>query len=358
MSDEPGGQLAAASLGRSPLQISRVVFGAMALSRDYATGDRVRVIRAALDAGITSIDTAPLYELGRCEEVVGEAIRDVRNRVQVLTKVGLRWDASHGELFLTARGPDGQPREVRRDSRPEAIRRDVVESLQRLSIEHLDLVQIHQRDPETPIAETMGELLRLMQEGKLGAIGVSNFGAAEMAEAQAALGDVPLASVQSRYSCVRREVEREVLPAAIADSVGFLAYSPLEKSLLAGRLLDGGGSPGRTRAGLLAPRNARKVGAVLRNTVAPIAERHEASFSQIALAWLLAQPGVTGVIAGASSPEQASDNARASAIALTEVEIGDIRRAYEELRLDPSAGQSFTKRVRIRLGALRRRLLR
>jgi len=350
-------------LGRSALRVSPIVFGAMALRRGQDPDERVKVIRAAFDAGITAVDTAPLYEFGRSEELVGQAIHGLADRVRVLTKVGLRWDDPHGEILFAGSDPQGRRREVRKNSQPESLRLEVEQSLRRLDVERLDLVQVHHRDRATPIADTMCALLALRQEGKLAEIGVSNYSADEVDEAAAALGDVPLASVQSAYSLVRREVEGGVLKAARDRSVGFLCYSPLEQSLLAGSLLDAGFGSRRRRArsgGLFAPGNAKQVNAVLRNTVAPISRRHDATLAQVALAWLLAQPGVTSVVVGANTLEQVAANARAASVRLTRSELSEIRRAFEAIRLDPNAGPSLARRsiqrLRVRLGALRRRL--
>ncbi len=357
-------QLPHRRLGRSDLSIPVITFGAMTLGgRKDDDARRIATIRAAIEAGTSAIDTAPLYEFGHSEELVGRAIRDRRDRVQLLTKVGLRWDDDRGELLFRARGANGEAREVRRNSRPESVRAEVERSLKRLDVDTIDLVQVHHRDRDTPIAETMGALLRLRSEGKLAEIGVSNYTAQEMAEADTALGDVPLASVQCPYNLVLREIEADVLPAAREASIGLLCYSPLEKSLLAGRLLQGGLAAGDSRAGHWSfhPRNARLVNGVLSRVVTPIARRHEATLAQIALAWLLAQPGVTSVVVGASSDEQVASNARAGSLELSVDEVDEIRAAFESIRLDPNVGpsraQRAVRRIRSRLGRIRRKLL-
>ena len=351
-------------LGRSRLRIPAITFGSMAPGNvGHGDQERIETIRAAIDAGITAIDTAPLYEFGRTEEIVGRAIRGLREEVQILTKVGLRWDDTHGEILFRGRSPDGGMREVRRDSRPESVRLEVERSLDRLGVERLDLVQVHHRDRTTPIADTMGALLRLRSGGKLAEIGVSNFTANELVEAASALDDVPLASIQSHYNLIMREVEEEVLPAASKASIGLLCYSPLQQSLLAGRALaqtPAAGDPRRNHW-TFHPRNVRLVSEALRRTVMPIALRHQATLAQIALAWLLAQPGVASVIVGATSREQVGENAHVPALELTEAEVRGIRSAFEAIQLDQSAGpssaQRLLRRVRSRLGRIRRRLL-
>jgi methylglyoxal reductase len=325
-------------LGSSGLHVSPVVLGAMEPShRDPA--ERVRTLHAAIDAGITSIDTAPLYGFGESERLVGQAIADRRGRVQVLGKVGLRWDDDHGEVLFRAQEQGGPLRVVRRDSRPASVRRDVEQSLRRLGIDALDLCQVHHPDALVPIADTLGELLRLRDEGKLRAIGVSNFSAAQVREAARALGDVPLASVQAEYSLLRRAVEREVVGAVQDVGAGLLAYSPLLHGLLAGRM-----APRRRPLPLgdhrrwdpaFHPVNVARVERARIEALEPLARRHGVSAAQVALAWLLHQPGVTAVIVGGSSRAQVRANARAAAIVLRAGELAELAAAFDAVVLDP-----------------------
>ncbi|MEM9453988.1 MAG: aldo/keto reductase [Myxococcota bacterium] len=325
-------------LGASELSVSPVVYGAQAFARrDPAM--RVQTLHAAIDAGITSIDTAPLYGFGESERLVGQAIADRRESVQILGKVGLRWDDDHGEVLLRAPQDDGSTRVVRRDARPVSVRRDVEQSLRRLGIERLDLCQVHHPDPQVPIADTMGELLRLRQEGKVRAVGVCNFSASQVQQAQAALGSVPLAGVQSEYSLLRRDVERDVMGAVHEHGLGFLAYSPLVHGLLAGRM-----AAGRRRLPTddyrrwdpaFLPANVARVEAVRRGGMESLARRHGVSSAQIALAWVLHQPGVTAVIVGGSSPAQVRANARAATLVLRAGERSGLAADFERVQLDP-----------------------
>ena len=211
-------------LGHTDLVIPPVVFGTMA-RRQADDASREQLIRAAVDRGLTALDTAPLYDFGRCETQIGRALRGVpRDRVQLLTKVGLRWHGeSHGRVLFAFDDAQGRRVEVRKDARPESVRWEVEQSLQRLQMECLDLVQVHHPDVDTPIAETMGELLALKAQGKLRYIGVSNFSAEQVLAAQAALGDEPLCSLQSDYSLLRREIEAELLPLFQTRVIGLLA---------------------------------------------------------------------------------------------------------------------------------------
>ncbi|MCA9710302.1 MAG: aldo/keto reductase [Myxococcales bacterium] len=343
-------------LGASGLFVSPVIYGAQAFARQDPA-ERVRTLHAAIEAGITSIDTAPLYEFGESERLVGQAIAGRRDAVQILGKVGLRWDDDHGDVMLTTTLGDGSTRVVRRDSRPIAVRRDVEQSLRRLGVDALDLCQVHHPDARVPIADTMGELLRLRDEGKLRAIGVSNFSAEQVEQAQAALGDVPLASVQSEYSLLRREVERELLDVVLHHGVGFLAYSPLLHGLLAGCMA------GRRRLSLedhrrwnpvFHPVNVARVEEARKRGLESLARRHGVSSAQIALAWVLHQPGVTGVIVGGSSPAQVRGNARAAELVLRAGERSGLAAELEQVRLDLELAPRRRDKLRDRAERLER----
>lgn len=341
-------------LGASGLSVSPVIFGAQAFSRRDPV-QRVRTLHAAIEAGITSIDTAPLYGFGESERLVGQAIADRRHAVQILGKVGLRWDDEHGEVLFRAPQADGTARVVRRDGRPASVRRDVEQSLRRLGIDALDLCQVHHPDTQVPIADTMGELLRLRQEGKLRAIGVSNFSAAQVRQARAALGSVPLASVQAEYSLLEREVERELLGVVSEYGLGFLAYSPLRQGLLAGCMAGRRRLPPddhRRWDPAFLPGNVARVEAVRRAGMESLARRHGVGSAQIALAWVLHQPGVTAVIAGGRDPAQVRANARAAELVLRAGERTGLAARFEEVRLDPELRPRRRDRVRERVEQL------
>lgn len=326
------------ALGPGDLRVSTVVLGAMGVGAagDAEEARRLAVMRAALEAGVTAIDTAPLYGFGRSERLVGRAIADVRPRPRVLTKVGLRWDcpSAHGEPLFTARDERGEPIVVRRDSRPASVRLEIERGLERLGVDALDLVQVHQRDRKVPIDETMGALRDAVRAGKVRHVGVSNFSGREVEEARRALGDVPLASLQSPLSLLDREVERDGLAAARRIGAGFLAYSPLAQGLLGGAygpersLRDG---DWRAELPLFSVRSRAEIAGALRDVVRPIAARRGATAAQIALAWVLARPGVSAAIAGASGEAQARQNAEAARIALDAEELAALERAFDAI---------------------------
>lgn len=334
------------------LTYSPVILGAMGLSERPQT-EVDRIIHCAIEHGITTIDTAPLYGAGRCEEAVGRAIADRRSSVQVLTKCGLRWDGEHGAQRFQMR-VDGALRWVRTDSRPGSIVRGIEESLRRLRVETIDLMQIHQLDVDAPVADALAELEKAKDAGKLLAIGISNF---PLHEAQAAhqLLRGGLFSVQNEFSLVATNHDRQTLAWCHQQGVRFLAYSPLAHGVLAGKYLEGDlhRAEGDWGGHYTHPANLRKINAALKEVALPIAATHQATLSQVCLAWALAQPGVTQVIAGATSERQVVENAAAGLLVLTQLEITRLTDAIQACRLDPMPGASLRTRVRSRVRRVR-----
>lgn len=319
------------------LILPRLVLGTMAYGTHRSRAQQIDTIHAAIDAGMTAIDTAPLYHFGQTEALLGEALRG--RDVQVLGKVGIRWDDdARGEVMLRTQIA-GTPLIARKDARPTAVRRDVEESLRRLGRERLDLCQLHHPDIHTPIADTMGELLRLRDEGKVGAIGASNLSPDQLREAREALGDVPLSAHQLEYSLLSRKGRRDV-DAAVSLGIGTLIYSPLHRGALVG------GASSRARFDRRDPRrgrtafiydNARRIDAALERSVVPIASRTGHSVAQVVLAWLLHQPGVDTLIVGASAPAQAEATVEAARLALEADDVRRITWTFAGLALDPDA---------------------
>lgn len=299
------------------LQLPKIIFGTMA-RRPTPDAERERLIRAAIDRGLTTLDTAPLYDFGRCEEQIGRALRGVpRDGYQILTKVGLRWDGdARGATLFSFTDGSGQRVEVRKDSRPESVRTEVERSLKRLDVEYIDLIQIHHPDTETPLEDTIGALLRLKERGWVREIGVSNFSRDQLHAARSALGEAPLYSAQEEYSLLRRELDDEIVPFCTANNVRVLAYSPLAGGAI------GGWVPA-----------IRDRGAVARLTWAnqvlqEIAIGHGVSAAAVALAWTGVQHGIGSVIAGGSSEEQIQQHLKASALALRGDELAALTESF------------------------------
>jgi len=340
------------TLGPSALAIPKLVLGAMFRDAARREAELLRLLDTALDAGVGAVDTAPLYEFGRSETLLGRWLRGRRERVLVLGKVGLRWDGDHGAVLFDAE-IDGRRRAVRRDSRPEAIVRDVDESLRRLGTDRIDLIQIHHRDRGTPLADSLGALVRLEEAGKLRAIGVCNFDGPDLAEAERILGPGRLASVQSEYSLLERGAEREIIPHVAAHRVGFLAYSPLARGILGGRVLGAGLASDDGRGGhpLYQAANARRIHRTLAERVKPLAEARGVGLAAIALAWVMAQPGITAAIAGPQDERQLRDAIDAARIALSPGEQRDVGDAFASLPLDRRLGVPLPTRILRRLRA-------
>lgn len=351
-------------LGGSPLEVPVLCFGAYTIGGGYwgavDEAQAERALLAALAGGMDAVDTAPVYGLGRSEILVGRALAAWGGRATVMTKVGLRWDEGAHGAGKEMRGPDGRPVYVRRDSRPESVQHEVRRSVERLGVECIDLVQVHARDPLTPVAETMDALAELVHQGLARAIGVSNYSPPEIDEAARALEQrgLVLASAQEHYSLLERSIERELLPLCRRRAVGVLAYSPLDQGLLTGAVDEARVFPpedGRSRRTSFAPENRRLVNACLRDVVRPIAERRGATLGQVVLAWTIAQPGISAALVGARRTSQVTENAAAARLELDPGEIATIGAAFARLRLvRPRA--ALRERVGAKLAALRRRL--
>jgi len=253
------------------------------------------VVHAALDAGIDFFDTAELYGEGRSEEYLGRALRGRRQSVVVATKFGYKTAPSH------------------RRGHPDNVRRAADASLQRLGTDYIDLFQLHSPDPLIPIADTLGALEELVQQGKVREVGCSNFTASELRDAADAVkpGAARFVSVQNEYSLMHREPEAEVLPECERLGLAFIPYYPLASGLLTGKYRRGQPLPRGTRlaegSSLL---NDENLGAV--EELIEFARTKGRTILELAIAWLLAHPAVASVIAGATKPEQARVNASAT----------------------------------------------
>lgn len=295
------------SLGRSGLQITPIIMGTWQAGKQMWVGIEdeasIHAIRAAFDAGMTTVDTAAVYGEGHSERIVARALADVRQQVVYATKVF----ANH----------------LKYDQVLEACDR----SLKNLQTDYIDLYQIHWpagsfNSDFVPIAETMAALNTLKERGKIRAIGVSNFSRAQLVEASQ-YGRID--SLQPPYSLFWRSVETDALPYCLEQEITILAYSPLAQGLLTGKFApDHQFAEGDHRAKnrLFQGETFKKAQAALAQ-LRPIAERHQCSLAQLSLAWLIAQPQVSA-IAGARSAEQAIANAKAVGVKLTSEELETI----------------------------------
>jgi aryl-alcohol dehydrogenase-like predicted oxidoreductase len=317
------------ALGAGPLEVQPVIFGAWAVGGWYWGGTddarSVRAIQASIDAGVTAIDTAPMYGCGHSERVVGRALAGRRDAVTLMTKVGLRWDDTGGAHFFDDWDDDANPLPIHRNLSAASVRLEVDRSLERLGVEVIDLIQCHWPDPTTEVEETMDALAGVVRAGKARAIGVSNFPPAllERAAAELARHGLPLSSTQPRYSLLKRGIESDVLPWCRDHGVGAIVYSPMEQGLLTGKVGPDRVFPEDDGRGLdpaFSQANRVRVLEAIAAT-ADICAAHGCTPAQLALAWCHHQPGVTAAIAGARTPEQAVENAKAASIQLTAEEV-------------------------------------
>ncbi|HER09087.1 MAG TPA: aldo/keto reductase [Bacteroides sp.] len=326
-------------LGKSGLEVSPIALGAWAIGGWMWGGsdrkDSMNAIHACLDLGITSIDTAPVYGFGHSEKIVGEAVRGKRDRYEIFTKAGMRWEGTRGAYYFSLEDRDGNLRDIYKYSGKESIIRECEESLTRLGTDYIDLYQIHWPDPTTPIEEPMEAFRLLLEQGKIRAAGVSNYSVEELERATRV---VELASNQVPYSMVRREIEHELVPWCIANQCGILAYSPLQRGLLTGKITpDYPFRPGDSRPETphFRMNNLIKINQFL-DAIKPLAKSRNATLSQLVIRWTLQQPGIDAVLVGARDRRQVKENAGAASLLLSEGELRFIEKELDTLHLDLS----------------------
>ncbi|QHJ72052.1 aldo/keto reductase [Planococcus halotolerans] len=285
-------------LPKTDLKISAIGLGTNAvgghnLYENLSEEDGKNLVRAALDNGITFIDTADVYGKGRSEELVGEVLKEYpRGQYVIATKGGSDW------------------RNGTRDNSPEYLRKAVGDSLERLQLDSIDLYYIHWPDDETPVKEAVEELSRLKSEGKIKAIGVSNFSLEQLKEANS---EGEISAIQLQYHMLDRSIERDILPYCVENGITVVPYGPLAFGILGGKydedfLLEEG--DWRKSVPLFQEGEFEKNLAIV-DKLKGIAERLDTDVSKLALAWLLAQPGVDSVIPGGKKADQVLDNLRA-----------------------------------------------
>ncbi|GAB4376394.1 MAG: aldo/keto reductase [Kiloniellaceae bacterium] len=292
------------TLGSQGLRVSALGLGCMAMTPIYAKPDpdeAVRTIHAAIDAGISLIDTADTYNNGSNEELVGRAIAGRRDKVVLATKFG------------NIRHPDGR-REV--NARPDYVPQACDNCLKRLGVETIDLFYLHRMDPATPIEDTVGAMARLVEAGKVRFLGLSEAGAKTLARAQATH---PISALQTEYSLASRDVEAEILPLCRRQGIGYVAYAPLSRGLLSGRYTSSRDLAEGDRRNDM----PRFQGDNLDHNLAvmgPLAEMARAkgcSQAALAIAWVLAQGEDIVALPGCSRRATLEDSLSAMTVSLT-----------------------------------------
>jgi aryl-alcohol dehydrogenase-like predicted oxidoreductase len=308
-------------LGRSGLSVSELGFGCMGLSYAYGpatdTAEAVKLIRAAVDRGVTLFDTAEAYGPFINESVVGEALAPVRSQVVIATKFGFK---------------DGDPTKGM-DSRPERIRAVAEASLKRLQTDHIDLFYQHRVDPNVPMEDVAGTVKELIAEGKVRHFGLSEAGADSIRRAHAVQ---PVTALQSEYSLWWREPEREILPTLEELGIGFVPFSPLGKGYLTGAITkDTVFAKDDFRS--IVPRfseQARQANQALVDALTGIATARKVTPAQIALAWLLSRKPWIVPIPGTTKLHRLEENLGAASIELGPEDLRRIQAALERIRIE------------------------
>ena len=304
-------------LGNTDMNLTTVGLGTWAIGGPWQYGwgpqdddEASAAILKALDIGINWIDTAPAYGLGHSEELVGKALKQVRQKPFIATKCGILWNEKKEKVTCLKR---------------ESIRRECHASLKRLGVDVIDLYQVHWPDPDEDIEEAWEEMAKLADEGKVRFIGVSNYNVEQIKRIQKIH---PVASLQPPYSMIHREVEDELLAYCAENNMGVLAYSPMQRGLLTGKF-------SQERLAALAIDDHRRrspdfhdpqftATLQLVDKLKEIAKRYGKTCAQLAISWVLRRPEITAAIAGARRPDQITETAPASDWDLSQQDINEI----------------------------------
>jgi aryl-alcohol dehydrogenase-like predicted oxidoreductase len=323
-------------LGKSGLEVSAIGLGCMGLSFAYGpateTKEAIKLIRAAVDRGVTFFDTAEAYGPFKNEEVVGEALAPVREKVVIATKFGFKFDPAGGQTGM--------------DSRPQHIREVAEAALKRLKTDVIDLFYQHRVDPDVPIEDVAGAVKDLIKQGKVRHFGLSEAGAQTIRRAHAVL---PVTALQSEYSLWWREPEKEILPTLEELGIGFVPFSPLGKGFLTGAIDDKTTFDAKDFRNIV-PRftaEARKANQGVVELVGRIAAGKKATPAQIALAWLLAQKPWIAPIPGTTKLHRLEENIGAASIALTADDLNEIDEALAKITVQ---GDRYPPHLQARVG--------
>ena len=318
------------------LSLSVIAFGSYASGRGWAPSERkaaIEAIRASYQLGVTTFDTAPIYGLGDTEAIIGEALSCFpRDKVQILTKFGLRWIYTKGKLFRTVVNFQGKNVDIYRYAGKDSIIEECENSLKRLKTDYIDLYQLHWPDDTTPFEETFGSIEKLVRQGKVRYVGVSNVTPEQMEE----IGKiVPIVSLQMPYNMLDRTIEHDVVQYCIDTQKAILAYRPLEAGLLSGKIHPGDTWPQNDSRNVnphFTYDSIRKTNAFL-ELLKPLASEKKVTLAQLALRWALERPGITCVLAGALNSAQAIENARAGNMILNKKDMDAISSALMRLEV-------------------------
>lgn len=320
-------------LAHTDLSLSVITFGSWAAGGwMWGKADHnaaVEAIKASYELGVTSIDTAPIYGQGESEKVVGEAIKGIpRDKVQILTKYGMRWDLAKGAFAFKSKNNQGKDIDIYKYAGKESVIRECEDSLRRLGTDYIDLYQIHWPDSTTPLSETFEAVERLIEQGKVRYAGVCNYDAALMEDAGKV---IDLVSDQIPYSMVNRGTDRETIPYCMRNEKSVIVYSPLERGLLTGKMKPGyafAEGDHRKNNPFFTDDSIERTNAFL-DKLKPLADEKGATLAQLVIRWTVNHPGVTIALVGARNPAQAMQNAKAADIVLSPDEMEFINQQIE-----------------------------
>jgi len=327
-------------LSNSEVYVTELAFGAWAIGGWMWGGtdvkDSIKAIEAAIDNSMTTIDTAPVYGFGLSEQIVGEAIRGKRTKVQILTKYGLNWETKEGQFYFSSISNDGKPIDIYKYASKNRVIYECEQSLKRLNTDYIDLYQIHWPDPTTPIEETMEAIGRLIEQGKIRAAGVSNYSVEEL---KTALKVVPIVSDQVPYSMLKRDIEKDLIPFCLENNIAIIAYSPLQRGILTGKFSsDFNFKEGDHRQNLpwYKKENIIEINKFL-DKLRIIANNYKVTLTQLALNWTIQQTGITCTLVGSRNINQTLENIKATEFQISQADIEyinkELNNLYQNLKL-------------------------
>lgn len=324
------------TLPQTNLQISPLTYGAFAAGGWFWGGaditEAAAAIETAIDNGVTTIDTAPVYGMGQSEELVGKAIRSKRKQVQVLTKFGMRWDTTSGDFAFDSKDNNSHPVKIYKFNGKQSILEECERSLKRLQTDYIDLYQMHWPESTTPVEETMEALELLQQQGKILAAGVCNCPANLLEKANKVF---PVSTNQVAYSLLNRSIEQELVSYCLHNNIGILSHTTLQKGLLTGKIKPGhqfNEGDHRAANGYFKNENLEKIHAFLA-ALQSLASDRDITLAQLSINWAMQQPGITSVLVGARNSTQMKDNVKATQFTLTAGELDFINKAAAGLHL-------------------------
>lgn len=323
-------------LPKSNVEVSAIIYGAFAIGGWFwggaDEGEAIKAIETAIDNGVTTIDTAPVYGMGHSETVVGRTIKGKRQQVQLLTKFGMVWDNQEGDFTFDTFDNNNNPVKVYKFNGKKSVIEECERSLKRLQTDYIDMFQMHWPESITPIEETMEALEILLQQGKIRAAGVCNCPVDLLKTANSVL---PLSTNQVAYSMVNRGIEQDLVPFCIDNGIGILPHTSLQKGLLTGKIKPGhifNEGDHRPITPYFKEGNHQEVMKML-DQIHHIALDRNISLAQLAINWTLQQPATTSVLVGARDATQMLDNVKAVSFKLSDQEIGLINKALNNMNL-------------------------